>query len=362
MQTCLQILSFGWREGMSAEEAKQWFEEARALALATNNLRANALSHAGYGRTLAVRGSADEYVSRTREALALATEANDLSSKAMLKAVLTQAVRLAGHLEDALNANMEATRLVDDISEFDRQLFSFDVGRWLTAMRGQILVHLGRFDEARPYLDRMLQTDLDPNDITLHLAHVASVDMAWAQDDAVLADWHAERAMVMANDSGSPYVYVSALACRGVSHLISGRFDLAADDLEKALSFARWRKAGLESEARLLADLASAYRLRGDLDRAERTVTEAIEVASARAARVSQCLARLVHAEVILQAGAPDRAELELRNAQALIEETGARIYENRARDLATRIQEDRMGVRSQNLQHADLYRNGSCA
>ena len=343
MQSSLQILGFGWREGMTAEEAQRWFEEARGLALAANNPRANAWSHAGYGRILAARGSAEEYVSRVREALALSAEANDRSSVAMLKAVLTQAERLAGNLDTALEVNIEATGLTDDISQFDRQLFSFDLDRWLTAMRAQILVQLGRFDEARPYLDRMLQTDLDPNDITLHLAHVAYVDMASAQDDAALAARHAERALVMAEESGSPYIRVSALACLGVSHLMSGRFAEAAHELEKAIAFARSRNAGLESEARLLTDLATAYRLTGDLERAERTVTEALEVASARSARVSQCLARLVHAEIALQAADPDRAELELRNAQALMEQTGARIHENRARNLAAHIHQHRL-------------------
>jgi adenylate cyclase len=147
----------------------------------------------------------------------------------------------------------------------------------------------------------------------------------------------------MAQESGSPYIHVSALACLGVSHLMSGRFEEAAGELEKAIAFARSRNAGLESEARLLTDLATAYRLTGDLEKARRTVTEAIEVATARAARVSQCLARLVHAEIALQAADPDRAELELRNAQALIEQTGARIHENRARDLAAHIQQHRL-------------------
>jgi adenylate cyclase len=183
-------------------------------------------------------------------------------------------------------------------------------------MRGQILVFLGRFDEARPYLDGMLQTDQDPNDIALHLGHVAYVDLAWAQNDAALAERHAERAMVTANDSGSPYVYVSALACRGVAKLISGHIDAAADDLEKALAFARWRKVGLESEARMLT-----------------------EVASTRAARVSECLARLVHVEILSQAGRTVPAELELRQVWSLIEETGARIYENLAHDLAQRLE-----------------------
>ena len=346
MQACLQIMGFGWREGMPAEEAQRWFEEARQLALATNNLRANAWIHAAYGRSLAVRGSADEYVSRSREALALAVKANDRSVEAMLKAVLSQAVRLAGHLEEALNANIEATSRVHEISEVDRQLFGFQVEHWLTVMRGQILVSLGRLDEARPYLGRMLQTDIDPNDITLHLAHVTYVDLAWAQDDASLADFHAERAMTMANNSDSPYVYVNALSCRGISHLVSGRFEAAADDLEKALSFARWRKAGLESEARILADLANAYRLKNDLFRAEGTAAEAIEVATARAARVPECLARIVRAEVLLQAGDGDRARTELRNVRALIDETGARIYEPLAHDLAARVERGSGGVR----------------
>ncbi|MFO1108984.1 MAG: tetratricopeptide repeat protein [Bradyrhizobium sp.] len=114
---------------------------------------------------------------RGRAGAALTTE-QDQSAEAMLTAMLSQAIRLSGRLEEALQANVEATDQADAISEFERQLFNFDVGRWLTAMRGRVLVQLGRFDDARPYLDRMLQTDADYNDITLHLVNVAYVD-AW---------------------------------------------------------------------------------------------------------------------------------------------------------------------------------------
>jgi class 3 adenylate cyclase/tetratricopeptide (TPR) repeat protein len=362
MQACLQIMNFGWREGMPAEEAQRWFEEARQLALAAGNMRANAWIHAAYGRNLAVRGSADDYVARTREALDLAIGANDRSVEAMLKAVLSQGIRLAGNLDEALQANIDATKRVHEISEVDRQLFNFDVERWLTAMRGQILVLLGRLDEARPYLDRLLQTDIDPNDITLHLASVAYVDMAAATDDRALADFHAERAMAMAADTGSPYVRVNALACRGVSQLVAGRFGAAVDDLEKALSFAHSRKAGLEAEPRILADLANAYRLNGDLHNAGRLAAEAIEVASARAARVPQYLARIVHAEVLLQAGDTERAGVELRKARDLMAETGARLYEPRLRDLAARIEQGIVNDRAAEAQRAKLRNNGGCA
>jgi tetratricopeptide (TPR) repeat protein len=337
--TCLQILSFAWREGMPAEEAQRWFEEARQLALAAGNMRANAWAHASFGRTLAVNGSADDYVLRMREALALAIDAKDRGVEAMLMASLSQALRLAGRLDEALKVNSEATSRVHEISEFDRQLFGFDVERWLTVMQGHILVLLGRFDEAKPYLDRMLQTDINPNDLTLHLASAAYVDMARGANDKGLAEHHAERAMHMAVNSGSPYERVSALACRGLSHIISGRFEAAADQLEKALSFARLKRVGLEGEARILADLADAYRLNGDFDRAGRTAAEAIEIASARAARIPECLARIVQAEVLLQAGAAERAGLELPKVRALMAETGAMLYQPLVQDLAEKIE-----------------------
>ena len=225
-------------------------------------------------------------------------------------------------------------------------------------MQGQILVLLGRVDEARPYLDRMLQADVGPNDITLHLASVAYVDLARGENDRALAEHHAERAMRMAVDSDSPYERVGALACRGISHMTSGRFEAAADQLERALSFARMKRAGLEGEARILADLADAYRLNGDLHSAGRTAAEAIEVASARGARIPECLARIVQAEVLLQAGAAERAGLELPKVRALMEETGALLYQPLVQDLAEKIE---LGLRHSHAPHAIAkHRNGS--
>ena len=355
MQACLQIMGFGWREGMPTEEAQRWFEEARQLALAAGNMRANAWAHAVFGRILAVNGSADDYVLRMREALAI--DVKDGSVEPMLMASLSQALRLAGHLDEALKVSIEAASRAHEISEWDRQLMGFDVERWLTVMQGQILVLLGRFDEARPYLDRMLQADVGPNDVTLHLANVAYVDLARGKNDKGLAEHHAERAMRMAVESDSPYERVSALACRGISHMTSGRFEAAADQLEKALSFARMKRAGLEGEARILADLADAYRLKGDFDSAGRTAAEAIAVASARAARIPECLARIVLAEVLLQAGAAERAGLELPKVRALMEETGALLYQPLVQDLAEKIE---LGLRQSRAPDAVAkHRNG---
>jgi adenylate cyclase len=102
--------------------------------------------------------------------------------------------------------------------------------------------------------------------------------------------------------------------------------------LSDALSFARSRKAGLENEPRILADLANAYRLNGDIATALTTVDEAIEISTGRHARIPECLARIVRADLLLQSSSGDqKAEgmRELERARALMQETGAMLFEN---------------------------------
>jgi adenylate cyclase len=131
--------------------------------------------------------------------------------------------------------------------------------------------------------------------------------------------------------SGNPYLRVYAQACRGLSHIVAGRFTSAIQDLSDALSFARSRKAGLENEPRILADLANAYRLNGDSAAALSTVDQAIKVAIERHARVPECLARIIRADLLLRSTTSDQnaeGRQELERATALMRETGAILFE----------------------------------
>jgi class 3 adenylate cyclase/tetratricopeptide (TPR) repeat protein len=327
MLACGQIVNFGWREGMSAEDAAPYFEEARQIAVGMNDVRANALIHAAYGRILANGGSADEYVGKIREAEDLAVRAGDASVLTTLRSVLCHALRLSGRMSEALEVNAEALERVNDIVDADRQILGFDIKVWLTAMRGHILVALGRMDEARPLLDSVLQIDEAQID-AIHslIPSVAYVELGWATANPALAQQHADRALVLSNKSGNPYIRVYALACRGLAHLTSGRPGLAADDLRAALQFARSRKAGLEMEGRILADLANAQRLAGDVDAALATVDEALHITIAQHSRGAECLAHLLRGALL---ASRDRAASmnELDAAEKLIPETGNLIF-----------------------------------
>jgi class 3 adenylate cyclase len=328
-----QIVNFGWREGISARDALVYFDEAKQLAVALRDVRANALIHAAYGRILANGGSADEYVEKIREATAIADQGNDPSVQVTLKAVLCHALRLSGFMVEALQMNIEATEGAHKIVRFDRQTLGFDVEIWLTVMRGQTLVMLGRTDEARPFLDRILQLESNQIDVLHHvIPSWAYVDLAWAEGNIGLAQEHADRAFFLAVKSGNPYLRVYGQACRGLSHIVARRLTSAIQDLSGALSFARLRKAGLEDEPRILADLANAHRLNGDDSTAFTTVDEAIKVATERHARVPECLARIVRANLLLRSPTSDQTaegRQELERARALMRETGAVLFEN---------------------------------
>ena len=122
-----QIVNFGWREGISAQDALLYFEEAKQLALAQGNMRANALIHAAYGRILANGASADEYVEKVREAKAIADQGNDPSVDITLKAILCHALRTSGRMFEALQLNIEAMERAHEIVKFDRQTLGFDI-------------------------------------------------------------------------------------------------------------------------------------------------------------------------------------------------------------------------------------------
>jgi adenylate cyclase len=240
---------------------------------------------------------------------------------------------MAGFIAEALKMNIEAMDEAYKIVQFDRQTLGFDVETWLTAMRGQMLVMQGRIDEARPFLDRILALESGQIDILTHvIPSWAYVDLAWAEGNIALAQEHAERAYSLAVKSGNPYLRVYGQACRGISHVVARRFTSAIQDFSDALNFARSRRAGLEDEPRILADLANAYRLSGDHPAALATADEAIKVATDRHARIPECLARIVRADLLLRSPTSDQlaeGKQELVRARVQLKETGAVLFEN---------------------------------
>lgn len=282
-----QIVNLAWREGVTAADAEPYYVEALEIARSLGDMRAVTLLTAAYGRVLAASGSAEDYVAKVGEVLATLDDTRDASLKVVLTAILCHALRLAGDLPRALAANDEALARVHQVADIDQQTLGFTVAIWVKGMRGQILAMMGRFEEARPLLDELIAADEATVDV-LHrlLAHATHIDMAWGLGDTALATRHSVAVTALAERSGNPYLLVYGRGYAGLVQAMSGDYSLATTTLSQALNYARQRNAGLENEARLLADLAYVQLRAGLADRARATAEEAAAVARRRGAKV----------------------------------------------------------------------------
>jgi adenylate cyclase len=282
-----QIVAYAWREGLSAAEVQPYYAESLAISREVGNMRGAMLVTAAYGRSLLATGSATEYVATVTDLLEQLDETKNAGLKPVLLAILCQALHHAGELPRALAANDEAMAGLHLIDESVQQTLGFNLGVWLRGLRARILAMMARPDEARPLLEALIAADEATVDV-LHrlLAHATMVDIAWGEGDAAAASHHSEAVTTLAEKSGNPYLLVYARSYAALAQSLRGEHEAAARTLTETLAYARRRQAGLENEARLLADLAHALMRAGDTERAAAAADEAAAVARRRGAKV----------------------------------------------------------------------------
>jgi adenylate cyclase len=335
-----QLLSLGWREGMTAEEAKLYADEALQLVRKAGDRAHEVRLLGGYGRIMAACGKADDYVALVREALALNDAGSNPEGNLLLNGLLCQAYGRAGLPLEALAANDTALLAIDApgdpnagavLGHSIEQMVGFDVAHWVRCLRAGPLNALGQFEEADRWLARLMQVEdsrIEP--IIQFIPHFAAVDLAWHRGDAGAAKWHAVEVARYAEQSAIPYLSVAALRCRGLAAFASGDFVAAERHFVTAVETARQGSVGLEFEARLLALLTETYVRTGDKARAVNTASEAIETAHRRTDRYAECHAAIAGAMALAVSGQTEglgtAAEL-LERAEQLIALTGAAVF-----------------------------------
>ena len=323
-----QIVNFGWRHGMTADEARPYAEEARQWAIDIDDKMALMMVLVGYGRIIAASGAADEYVRLTREALSLISNDDNKGRAGTLNALLSQAYSFAGLLNEALAANSVALQNAPFIEKRDREQLGFNVEHWIMSLRGRILVLMGRFAEAEEWLVKLLQIPLAArNPILQFIPHFSYVEMAWCRGDAALAKEHAAMVSEIADHSAIPYLQVHALSALGLAQATAGDHAGAVENLRRAINFAREVHAGRENEAALLAHLAGVHLRMGDGERALASANEALRLAEQRTSRVAELHASIISAAA-LAGKDKSAAEPFFRRADELLQATGARLFE----------------------------------
>lgn len=336
-----QLGWLGWRDGLSAAQARPYLEEALVWARETDAAMIPLLMLIEGRINQVSGGDADVFVAGVQQAIAIAERNGDVGRAATLRAQLSHAYGWAGLLREALAANDAALAGAAEVSAFDQQLLGYSVQHWAEALRGRILLRLGRIEPARRCFDATiaLSGSLDPT--VGFIAHFGYVELALHQGDGKLAAIHAGHIAALVEKHGSAYLRLYQLASKAYGSGAAGDLPHSIEDTRTALDVLRQTGVAAEFEPELLAHLAECLRRTSASEPAAQAAHRAIAIGLEKKSRLPHCralitLAMIAHEQSTVVAGMSAAAALAA--ARGLIEETGALLYARRFNAACDRI------------------------
>jgi adenylate cyclase len=330
LEARVRRLDYGWRLGITDQEAAAHYEAGRELALRVDD-RVNLLRLTGtYATVRGLAGHLKQYMELSEEVNRLSAEVGDPGLRVVGLSVALYARFVRGRLGEALTVADEATALCADDPSLGGGAFALVCPyAWFILMRALILGMMGYQEEPTSELERAMRLAGEHEDVeTLGWTHSVYVWLARyrGKTDDVLA--HGTQAYEIGERIGDAFSRAWALDCLGRAHLMLGESAEAIAALDGAIALSRESRTGLESEPNRLAALSEALLVAGDRQRALATARESVAIALERGSEASltQCYPAL--AEALLAGGDEGRvaaAREALDSAAAAVKATGAR-------------------------------------
>jgi class 3 adenylate cyclase/tetratricopeptide (TPR) repeat protein len=334
--TRTMILNMGWRLGEDVAQAREVFEEGKALAEEAGDRAALPLLHGLLGITEATcAGNVPEYVRLVEESVRLAGAIEDpnLIEDRNLRVVAATgpmyAYSLAGRFEEALASLDRVLELTADDPQAGAGIVVANPRAWATSFRASPLISLGRMSEARQALAE--GTELcrrwDRESLgwtnTFHVVIAASGGEPPGPDTLA----HGRQAVEIAEEIGDAFSRIVAHTWLGVAHNLVGDPAEARRAADHCLGMIAERGAGLEFEPTVHRVRARALRAQGDLDAAVEEGELAVRRAEERGIVAYTPAARTDLGETLLDRGAPNdlkRAGEFLKEAESLARDLDA--------------------------------------
>lgn len=322
-------LNYGWRLGITDEEAAAHYEAGRDLAQRRGDRVNLLLITATYALVRGFAGHVQQGGELGEEVNRLSIEIGDpgLRMAAIGFPLISRFGR--GRLSEALELAEEACALgaTDPTLGVGIGTVTCPYGFCLM-MKGWILGFMGRLEEAAKEFERTLQVVKEQEDPEVEgWTHMNCVWLAryTGETDTVLA--HATQGREIAERIGYAYSQVWAIHYLGCAHLMLGETDDAIAAITHSIAIARETRTGLELEAWRMTGLAEALLSAGDRTRALQTARESVTIAHARGNEAVLPAAYRVLAETLLSfedSGKVETAREALRHATAAVQATGA--------------------------------------
>jgi adenylate cyclase len=313
-------LQFGWRLGISEEEAEALFEDARRIASRVGDVHSRAMLLAIYGSVRGLsHGDVQTFAALVREAFALAEDSGD-PALCLAIAPTAYALYCTGEYREGVTICDRAIELAGG----DRS-----VGAGITfgcpyavahGLKGFLVAELGEYDEARRLLEQGRSIAREQRDLEgLAFGHIWSSWVAGFAGEPEAALGHAQQALEIAERIGDPFSHALSWFCLGYAERILGEWRPAIEAFERSVAIAKKGRTAIERDAVRLALTGECYLGLGEPERARGLVTEGLQLARARRHLTDETYANLALARVLLGSnGTAARAEIEALLARVL--------------------------------------------
>lgn len=326
----LARLNYGWRLGISEQEATAHYEAGRELAERSGDRVNLLLITALYATVRGLAGHVEEYGELAEEVDRLSIEVGDPGLRMAMLTVPAYARFVRGRMADALAVLDEGVALGAEDHALGGGIVLVCPYAWCLLMRGQILAGMGYPEEAASSLERALPAAQAQGDLeTEGWAHMAYVSLARINGQTELALGHATQGYELAERIGSAFSRIWALYNLGYARFMVGETDEAIVALERSIELGREARTGLENESWRVAGLSEALLSAGDPARALHEAEESVSLARERGNEATLAICYRVLAEALLLAsdgpGKVAATQEALEKATAAAEAAGFR-------------------------------------
>jgi len=325
LAACTSLLSTAVGTVLEEAEAAAIFAEGMQVARRFPDANVESGLVAARGRYLVGRGAARDALEPVEEAVARARESGDPSLQLNALVTLAYTHLNLGRLRPALAASDQALELFESAPG----AIDAPAAGQMFRSRGTLLMIAGQLPSAAVSLHRAEQlTPGMPRTLSAIALHRGEIE---------LASTLAARELDAAERTGDQFLVAVAHWTRGDAQNAAGAFEDALRSFDRALATG----VALNVEGFFHAGQALAHLGLGDHERACISAQHAIEVSRQRAHAISECNAQLTLAHVLAHAdGAAAAAAIEasLHEAERLIAETGARVYEPELQEARGRL------------------------
>jgi class 3 adenylate cyclase/tetratricopeptide (TPR) repeat protein len=327
----IYALGYGWRLGISEQEAEALFAEAERMAAQANDHWARVVLLSNYGSiAFASRGQTREAAALIRQAAALAEESGDPALYAGV-AGSSYAFFLIGEYDEAIAVCDRAIELAAGDPTVGANITTECPLAQCLMQKGGILSDLGRLDEAGELIER---------GGSIAAAQGATETIGWAHNwgnyraficgEADLAMAHAQQTVEIAGRIGDAFSRTWSWVQAGLAATMREDWQEALDAIDRADAVSSERRAAADSEGWGLMIRGQAHLGLGDSERAVDLCREAVALLRRRE-QVVELIANIVLARVLLAAqGLMAREEVEaaLTRAEEMVRTRGALGFE----------------------------------